>query len=156
MTNCQNLSRIFSLALTAIFLWVISFPALAGGWEKYGITHEPTQREMDEDQKYGGYPNNKFFNNDTKCSKVVNLFDTPQMGPSNPKMIAFLSYAKIKLAEIDVVTQTYKKTSSLVDQLGEAWGALPAAYATYCRAHPYDTLDKATMAVYEAAQVSAK
>jgi hypothetical protein len=131
-------------------------PAPVSGWEKYGVTHEPTQQEIEEDQKYGGFPNNKLFNNDTKCSEVVKLFDTPQMGPSNPKMMAFLLYTRVKLAETDIFETTINNSPSVFERLGRGWAALPALYASYCRRNPTDTLDNATFAIYKAAQRSAQ
>ncbi|MDR3620510.1 MAG: hypothetical protein P4L85_14260 [Paludisphaera borealis] len=147
--------RKFNLIAIMILQTTIASAALAEGWEKYGVEHQATEEEMAADQAYGGYPNNKLFNNDTKCSKVVKLFDTPGMDHENPKMTAFLNYAAIKLAGADILEVTMNNTPSVFERMGlQKWKALPALYPAYCRKHPHDTLDTATMAVYKTAQLS--
>ena len=59
--------------------------------EDYGIADiTPTDQEKAETERYGGFPNNRDFNNDTRCKAVTTLFSVSGMSPQHPKMQAFL------------------------------------------------------------------
>lgn len=124
--------------------------------EKYGtgeIVVSPEERA--QDQQYGGFPNNAQFNNNTKCRKVVAMFDKPGMGPRNPEMVAFLSYSRVKLMESDIAVHVFQKTKLVVDIIGkEKWKLLPALYPVYCRTHMRDTMEEATLSIILAARLS--
>jgi len=135
-------------------LCFIASPTFAEGWEKYGVTQEPTQQELAEDKQYGGYPNSRLFHNETKCRSVLKLFNAPGMGPDHPEMTAFLTYARIKFAEADIIETTINHQPSVFERMAESWSALPAMIPAHCRAHPRDTLENAVWSVYQAAQLS--
>lgn len=126
----------------------VDLPVSRTGWEKYGITEAPSDQQIAEDQKYGGYPNNRYFNNDTKCSTLVEWFATD----AHPERATdFFSYASMSLAQTDILEQTRHRMPSLLDMIGPAqWSSLPASYVPYCRQHPRRTLGEATIAIYEA------
>lgn len=123
--------------------------------EKYGVADLViSPQEKAKDQRYGGFPNNRLFNNETKCSQVVVLFQRPGISPADPRMAAFLRYTRVKLMEMDIAVYVLDGTPALVDQIGsEKWRMLPVLYPTFCRSHPQDTLEDATGAVLAAASI---
>jgi hypothetical protein len=137
--------RLVAAILLALFL--SSPPAFSQetGWEKYGVTERPTQAALNADQRYGGYPNNRYFNNDTKCSAVAELFSDERQ----KAMPAFLSYARMKLAETDLLAR--RGRPSLVDLIGiDQWTHMTDLYPQYCKHHPRTVLDQATLDIYTA------
>jgi hypothetical protein len=123
---------------------------------KYGVDKIiVSTEEKAADQKYGGFPNNKDFNNDTKCTAIIALFEVPGIGPKNPRMAAFLTYSRVKLMELDLASPIIDHEPPVVDKLPELWKALPAVYARFCQEHPHETLENTSFAVYKAARVVA-
>ena len=146
----------FTLAVV-LFLASGARPVLADDTNaKYGVDEIiVTPEEKAADQKYGGFPNSKDFNNDTKCIAVIALFKVPGIGPKNPRMAAFLTYSRVTLMELDVASPIFNHEPPVVDKLPKLWKALPAVYARFCQDHPHETLQNASDAVYKAARVVA-
>lgn len=60
----------------------------------------PDGERADPDaQQYGGYPNNRDFNNDTPCRVVLAFFDA--RSPNHQQAMAFLAYARASLMLLD-------------------------------------------------------
>jgi hypothetical protein len=116
---------------------------------------EPSSEEIEQDKAYGGFPNNKMFNNDTKCTSVVKLFSVANLDQDNPQLRAFLSYARNKLMELDIIESKMNGYDPLVDQVSPmVWKSLPGYFPTYCRKYQDETLEDATEVVYKAARAA--
>jgi hypothetical protein len=124
--------------------------------DKYGVGGIViSDEEKERDQKYGGFPNNSNFNNETKCRKVLQLFDTKGIGPTSPKMVDFLKYSRVKLMEFDITWEVMHSQAALIDSIEpKTWQALPAVFPAHCRRFPDQTLEQAASNVYRAARIT--
>jgi hypothetical protein len=114
-----------------------------------------SDEEKAADQKFGGFPNNPLFNNETPCIKVLKLFHEPGLQPDKPDMKAFLTYARVKLMEIDIADSVFKQHPPAITTMDhEMWSVLPALFPQYCRTHIHDKLEDAVAAVYQAATLA--
>lgn len=124
--------------------------------EDYGVADiTPTDQETAEAQRYGGFPNNRDFNNDTRCKAVTTLFSMPGMNPHHPKMQAFLSYSRVSLMILDVAFDAMTKEGTAIEAVGaREWKTLPALIPAYCRQHPGAKLEDALQGAYRAVRIT--
>ena len=145
----------YAAGLLPLFL-LATVAAHAQSAAKYGLDGAiVTDDEKRIDQDYGGFPNNPFFNNDTLCDSVLQLFGIKGVGPTDHRMALYLSYSRVKLMELDITFSTLNHVPPLIDKVElKYWQALPALGPQYCRTHPDGNLEDATYAIYKSARIA--
>ncbi len=147
--------RLLAVALASLLLQLCPVWANPSA-QDYGVTDiVVTDQEKADAQRYGGYPNNKDFNNDTRCKAVTSLFAAPGIGPQYPKMQAFLTFSRISFMMLDMAFGAMTTAGTAIEAVGPTeWKALPALLPTYCRQHPTAKMADALQAAYYAARIT--
>ena len=142
----------------AFLLMLATHPAWAADptAADYGIEDTTvSEQEHADDQRFGGYPNNRLFNNDSSCRAVIKLFDTPNLNPSNPRVAAYLSYSRVSLMIIDTIASAIHRQPPAILTVGTLeWRTLPALFPKYCRIHPSTKLSEVVIKAYRAARIA--
>jgi len=147
--------RLLAVALASLLLQFC--PAWADpSAQDYGVADIiVTDQEKMDAQRYGGYPNNKDFNNDTRCRVVTSLFAVPGIGPQHPKMRAFLTFSRVSFMMLDMTFGAMTTAGTAIEAVGSTeWKALPALLPAYCRQHPTAKMEDALQAAYTAARIT--
>jgi hypothetical protein len=125
---------------------------------KYGVDDIiVSDEEQAEDQQYGGFPNNRLFNNDTECSVALSIIDATGWqdhdAHDDPRIKAFLRFSRVSLMQFDLINKVLYHAEPLVDHMEhESWIVLPILVIHYCRKYPGELMMNAISGTYNAAR----
>lgn len=96
-----------------------------------------SESERAADQPFGGWPNTKAFNNDTKCRAVTAFADAEIDAATPQKARALDIYIRTQLMTLDLAHVAAGQRDYLVRHVSaDVWAGLPSTFALYCRQHP--------------------